>query len=409
MGADADDVRAQLRQRLQQDPRQELRERLGPAEQTDPWFDEFLAEGARTALNNILGLPGAMAAGFDPDGEVSQRLGTVGEGAFQKPTEGFTRMPTASELEAAGRSIPALVPGGQSPGERFTQEQLGVDARIRGSRAEHPMATTFGDITGDIATLLGGRQPIARLVQRAETRAVGSRPSLYFGRATPEAARNLEFVWQRTANTPAMRKLYRGLGRSAETGFEAAVLESLKGDDPLESAAWAAGGQLGGSALLEGMKHLFTGGPVSAAGKLTIAAATTGGLMQLLKSASPGGQDYILESLESGFDKVKWGLALGVLSGAAGAGRLRDTQWADRFPEIMDAIAATPRGFSLSILEEWRDGDDQTKARIEQRLQELSQGQVEAENAERLLESPGQLGARRGSVSGVIDRETTAE
>ena len=76
--------------------------------------------------------------------------------------------------------------------------------------------------------------------------------------------------------------------------MEAAVLDILKGDDPLETAGYAAGIQLGGSATLTAAKGLLTGGPLKAGAKLALTAVSFGAILQLAKATVPGGEDNLI-------------------------------------------------------------------------------------------------------------------
>ena len=108
-----------------------------------------------------------------------------------------------------------------------------------------------------------------------------------------------------------------------ETGFEAAVISALGDGDPVTASFFAAGAQAGGSFGLAVCKGLLSGGVLKAGAKISIAAASTFGLIQLFNSVSPIGTDSVLTSAESAFDKVALVMALGMVSGMVGAGRGR--------------------------------------------------------------------------------------
>lgn len=279
--------------------------------------------------------------------------------------------PTVNDLGAAVRSIPALLPGGQSPSERFQSEKLDFeaeDARIRESR---PVASTVGDVGGDIMTLLTGRLPNARNINAIESKLANKTPDLFFGKVPtappPGAARLLDDV----INSPTMRKLARGAGRSVEAGFEALALDILNGDDPLETAAYAAGGQLAGSAALELGKGLFSGGPLKAGTKITIAALSAGSLIKLAQDVTPGGEDSFIGSMEAGYEKVAFAGIAGVLSTLAGSGRLRGGRRAEDLPKLTDALAAVPRGAMISLLEDYVNASKPDQRKVDAVIQQL--------------------------------------
>ena len=130
--------------------------------------------------------------------------------------------------------------------------------------------------------------------------------------------------------------MMRGAGRAAETGAEAAILSVLNDGDPLETAAWAAGGQAVGSAML---------GSIKTVGKHPILASAFGmaALFQMAKETAPGGRDSFIDSVESGFEKVWWGILAGATATVAGAGRLRGGEIAKNWPRFADAVATIPR------------------------------------------------------------------
>jgi hypothetical protein len=98
------------------------------------------------------------------------------------------------------------------------------------------------------------------------------------------------------------------------------------------------------------------------------------GLIQTFKSAAPGGRDRILESAESGFDKVVMMLGLGVGSAALGATRYGrgNAALADQTRALVDGLSTIHRGTTLSILSDWTKGDTEDRAAIERTLTAMS-------------------------------------
>lgn len=307
----------------------------------------------------------------------------------QRPTltqRALRNIPRATLEDAAGvvEAIPALVPGGETPSEAYSRGREAFRAEEAAMRAEHPTAATVGDVGGDVLSLLIGRRSTRadKLLQRVETRLAG--------RSAIGAADDLASDLGRVLTGPAMQRLARGAGRSIETGVEAAALDILKDPnaDPIEVAALAAGGQLVGSGALSGAKGLLSGGPTSAGLKLSLAAIGTAGLLQVLKASTPGGRDRVLESVETGYDKVAMALALGAASAAIGATRYGrgNTALADQTRAFLDGLGTVHRGTLLSLLTEWTEGDDKQKATIERVLTEVAQnpaykGKNDAERA----------------------------
>jgi hypothetical protein len=90
--------------------------------------------------------------------------------------------------------------------------------------------------------------------------------------------------------------------------------------------------------LPQRFQRTFTGRVASAAAT----AFATGSLIQFFKSAIPGGEDRLMESLEAGYGKVIYGAALGAASSLIG-GRPSGTGMFQRFPDVMDALQTLPR------------------------------------------------------------------
>ena len=335
----------------------------------------FLDRAVSTFANNVLGLPRgmgnllAMGAAAVPSSDVPggfrQRL-EVEKNRFPASALRAIPAPTVEGIGAGIRSLPALVPGGESFGQRFDESMSQITAEREASAAANPFSAVAGDVTGDVASIFAGRAPFASRINKAETALAGKAPSALFG-----ASDNAKFVLDRTILSSPMRTLARGAGRSAEAGFEAAVLDVVKGDDPLETALFAAGGQAGGSLLLHAGKGLVSGGVGQAGLKLGMAALAVGSTLQLLKSATPGGENSVIDSVETGYGKVTWTLALGALAGMAGAGRLRGGEWAERFPIMTDALATVPRASVISLMEDWRDAGEATKGQMEVVINQL--------------------------------------
>ena len=348
--------------------------------------------GARGWIDNVLSMPSAVSeissiplSGLSAGIEGAASAATGGEFDFlrrysenqqQFPSNLLRNIPrpTVQGIEAVASGVGAMMPGGNTPIGAAAAALYESNTRDKLVRGEHPIATKVGDTAGDIASILGARIPVLGRIANFEHKIV-PKYDVFFGGAKSAIAANpgLRRAADRVVNSPTMRRLGRGVFRAGETGFEAAVLEAMQGDDPLASAGFAAGAQLAGSGSLAVIEGLRSGGPAKAGIKLTLAAAGVMGLTQVLKEATPGGRDRILESAESGFAKVALTLGLGAASAMLGAGRLRGTQISEDFPMIIDAIATIPRGASLSILTRWNDGNDEEKITIENALNKLSQ------------------------------------
>lgn len=349
---------------------------------------------ARGIINNVLAVPSASgdllaaaSAGIQQVSPINQfqRLINQYRGVenptfrerFAEERESFPASalraiprPTTTDITAAAKSIPSLLPGGETPSEAFGRNREALDEEEFEMRSAHPVAAATGDVTADIASLFLSRRSakVGNIMRRFETR-MGA------GEAAT-ASKSLVDDLSQSLQRPAFRALARGAGRAVETGVEAAVLDILKDPaaDPLETAAIAAGAQLVGSGALGSAQGLLSGGPTRAGLKVAVAAASTMGLLQLLKSATPGGRDRILESMEGGYDKVALALGLGAASAAIGFTRYGrgNTALSEQTRNLLDGMATTHRGITLSLLTRWNDADPDERETIEKVLAEVA-------------------------------------
>lgn len=278
--------------------------------------------------------------------------------------------PTVEGITAAVKSVPSLLPGGETPPEAMARNRLEFQRDDLAMRDAHPTAAKVGEVGGDILSLFLGRKGsgIDKAIQRVETRLAG--------RTGVDVAKSMADDINKVFKGPAMQKMARGGVRSLESGVEAAALDILKDPnaDPVETAAIAAGGQMVGSGVLQASKGLLSGGPRSVGLNLTVASVAAMGLIQTFKSAVPGGRDRILESAESGFDKVLLTLGVGLGSAAIGATRYGrgNAALSEQTRAMIDGLATVHRGSTLSILSDWTKGSAQEKSEIEQALSAMS-------------------------------------
>lgn len=266
----------------------------------------------------------------------------------------FVPGPTGDDLMGAvqrvGEGAAALRTGNFS---QFRPDAAGQQRELTDSLAQQfPVASSLGQISGDVLTLVTGRQPIAAARGRANL------VSQNLAKAVEKSSRGVELaptvmsaLKNVTQGSSATRTLLNRAGRAAETGLEGFTLAALNGQaDPMETFGYAAGTQAAGSLLLSSMSGLFSGGFEKAGVKLAVSAAAIGAMIQMFKSATPGGEDYILPSMEAGFDKVMLGIAAGTVSGLSGMGRVTKGFPVRAMPDAADVITSMQRGATLSIM-----------------------------------------------------------
>jgi hypothetical protein len=351
----------------------------------------ILAEGIRKLADTALSLPQIAGDTLAAGASVPAFLGGLipgGEGPVEAARREFSEqqqqfpasalraidLPDANQVAAGLMSFPAFVPGGESPGDSFDRHLSDIDVQELRNEANFPLATGAGELVADLLALLLTKRPVSGRIISTERKLLAENP-LEFGKAVTAIAAKPGFTQgvKEFFSTPVMKHLYRGTGRSAETGAEATMLEIINGDNPVETAALAAGFQGSSSLILAALKGKNLGaGDVGL--RIAAAGAGTASLYQLIKDAVPGGDDSILDSLEFGYEKVLLAVALGLASGAVGAGRLRgkDTVLQRNGPKMMDAISTLHRGTFIGLLAAAKDGTPEQQAQIEQTLDVLT-------------------------------------
>jgi hypothetical protein len=226
-------------------------------------------------------------------------------------------------------------------------------------REQFPGWAAGGDVSGDVATLALGRLPWQRgvqrqkfikdVTQRAAEVVEPTNMSYLMTKLKPSVAREIQDIWK----TKLVKNLRRGFLRAGETGIEGAALAVLNENDPVQTAAYAAGAQMLGSSIMA------ASGTKTGLG-LTAAAAIGMTFHQMLKDAMPGGKDYILESIETSYQHLTALLIAGGLVTLAGAGRAPARLQAN-MPELADALTSVPRGAVLSWISEMNDPRNDTE------------------------------------------------
>jgi hypothetical protein len=347
----------------------------------------FLSQAGRAVLDNIgqtPDLPGNLLAAGAAGLQGIGGLATGGDFDFMRrfeeeqgkfPASFLLQAPTtnANEMEAFADTFrkefgrrPVDVEGVENPvpfftdrfGPSFDVELERINAEQERLGEEFPKSSFFGDIFGEGLSLVGGRAPFARRINAAESALVAKR---FTDSMTQPGTRKL---FELAMDSGPVRSLMRGTGRSVETGAEAAVLALLNEGDPAETAAYAAGAQAGGSAIL---------GSLKTAGKHPIIASALGfaALIQLSKETVPGGEDNFIDSLQTGFEKVWWSILAGATVTAGGAGRGRGGIISQSWPKIADAFAATPRGTMIALLENYLNASPEEQETVDNVLEQI--------------------------------------
>lgn len=355
--------------------------------QTSPGLGwAMLKEGARRLGDTVLETPriaGDTLAGLASAPDLIHGLVPGGQGPIDEFKNAFTAeqnkfpasflrsfnddkgidLPNVNQAIAGAKSIPSLMPGGESPGDAYSRNLDSLNQGQAVNELSFPVGTGAAKLAADVGTMFMTKKPFAKGI-------INSERSLMEAVKTLATTPGFKQGMKETLRSTGMKHLYRGAGRSIEAGAEATMLEIINGDNPVESAALAAGLQGGGSLLL----HALTGTGSKSLGSvgLRIAAASvgTGSIWQLMKDVVPGGDDNLLNSMTTGYEKVMLAVVLGVASGAVGAGRLRGASegWQKNLPQTMDALNTIHRGTFLGLMLRAKDGTPEEQALIDNTL-----------------------------------------
>jgi hypothetical protein len=298
----------------------------------------------------------------------------------------------AGELLAIGGAAPAAIPGGKTFAESLMEEKkklpasallampdpdaedvLAVPGAIRKSlsdpfihrrrllstrfkesvaeeekkAADSPIGATAGRTAADIGTMLAMR-PGQRLSE-----------VLKLGPFNPRA----EIEGTKGALNYAAKALARGTGRTAEAGFDGAVVATLGDGDPVKTAAWSAGVQAGGSMAMAA-KNSFFRNPLK-----TFAALYLG--HEMFKAIAPGPQD-LFESKDTAVSEMVAAYGLGTAAALAGGTRGIGS---GNVRAITDAFSSASRATIASVVTQLQEAAANKQPQYARVLELLAQDQ----------------------------------
>ena len=346
----------------------------------DPGFAKVLGNEAGTRFtDNAIGLGQLMLDAGSKPNWLHRQLGLT-------PPSGT--LPSSDQIVGTLKAIPQIpdiIGNGEGLLGEFQQRSAREAYLEKASRDKQPTAQAIGRTGGDIASLLTGRSGFVKKAAKAVPRAAAN--------FTPGTAR----AAQRWFAGPKMQRLARGAGHTGTVGFEEALLAASQDGSPGTAAAIAAAGQAGGSLALSIGKL-----PLSVKGLAATAIGLTA-LIQMGKEATPGGQNRILESSESAFQKMVYTAAVAGVAGLGGSGRLsarHGYKIGQDMPLVADAITGIPRGTAMSIVAQVTNENRSGSNRIERTLTELAGNPGVFTDKER---STLTKGINSGDIAGAID------
>jgi len=274
---------------------------------------EGMKTGAGELVANMLGLPHAagelLALGKAGIGTAAG----VGTAALTgKPLNVAETWKAARRTEENSLPVQALL-AMPEPNSGDVLGALGIEEK--GS----DLATSAGKTAADIGTMLT-LNPASRM-----KKLLGLRGSTT-AKVDPDTRGMLD---------KAARSLLGGAGKTAEAGFEGAVVGALGEGDPANTAAWSAGIQAGGSMALTA-KAAFLKHPFQTFGSLWLG-------HEMFKAVAPGPQD-LFDSKDAAVQEMVGAYGLGLAASLVGAGRGTDSQ------RVVNAISRASRTGVASVV-----------------------------------------------------------
>lgn len=348
-------------------------------------------------------------AALDPDSTPMIRQGM--RQAFGSFLANMASIPHASgKLLATGAALPALVPGGKSFADARAEEEKrlpasallaipdvsteevlavpgaigrsfsNVNANVRRARelwrdpnavvppiaspnipqnfraavaeeerlaADNPIASSAGRTAGDVASMLTLR-PGQRLAEALKLQRMNPRASLTDTKGVLDTA---------------ARTLLRGTGRTAEAGFDGAVMGALGDADPAKTAAWSAGLQAGGSVALTA-KNAFFRNPLKSFAALYLG-------HEMWKSVAPGPQD-LFDSKDTAVNELVAAYGLGAAAALVGSTRGAGT---GNVLRVTDALSSASRATVASVVTQLQEAAANNQPQYARVLELLGQDQ----------------------------------
>jgi hypothetical protein len=383
---------------------------------TDPamqsQINQGMKQGVGSFLANVLSLPhaagellaagaavpqtvggAAMAAARGQPMQIGERFGKARTEQEQKlPASALLALPdptTEQVLAVPGaikRSMSAvganrdramgMLRGDQGAAEQPVQDPSlpnAFDAAVTAEQqnaANAPLATSAGRAAGDAASLLTLRpgERMREILKLRNTAEPTARRSRLLGRERDGVEES------RGKLDEATKTLKPWLGRTAEAGFDGAVVSALGDGDPVATAGWTAGIQAAGGAAL-GAKAWIWKNPGKAAFTLILGS-------EMYKAVAPGPQN-IAESKDEAVRTFVGAYGLASLAGLAGSGRpagsfLRSLSTASRggvasvVTQLQEAAAEGKSEYGR-VLEQLASNPDYFGRETRQRLERASQ------------------------------------
>ena len=268
------------------------------------------------------------------------------------------------EILGAGAFARDIAMGAESPNlqESIQRQEL---TRAR-NLEERPLTTGAANLLGDAASLitLRARGAPARGRQELFDSVTATAIRNQANKGVTDAAEHIQFLKQNRGLASALSDSLKGSrqylksrgARAVDAGIDGYLTGIINGQDPIELAAYGAGGQAASSVLLS-LASLPFGNNLTKTGLgLATTALGFGALTQVFKDITPGGEDNLIDSIEGGFQKLVLAIAAATGAVLVGGGRLTAPErLVNALPGIADGITRLQRGAMLSAIGEYRE------------------------------------------------------
>lgn len=375
-------------------------------------FSEGVAQGGlETTLDNLLGIPEFVARGGRGMNNIA--LSSMGYEMKPIPQEGLLGLPSGREAAAGiDTALGKVGMGGLLSVSPNFDENLARRERVA---EQAPVGDFIGSTATDAGFLALGRAPLMQgktggIFDEGIEAALEKASQVLGRKAAPTGSARFT---KEIIDNETVRKMARGVGRAGETSLEGLTIAVLKGGDPFEAALMSGGAQLASSVVQTATGEIFEfpeelvnkdkdGKPlqpktlVGKARALAINGAIYGGLYQILNSALPGGVDSVLQSEESGYNKVLAMLALGAAANIVGQRTSEDSVLA-AYPVVADYITSIPRTAMTGFIADMSKPDAPVYEKVLERIQQAPEA-FPQDQMDRLLE-----GLKTGSFGSTVD------
>ena len=330
-------------------------------------------------LNALLQIP-SFAENLEDNGKqaalwLTEQMG-YGSPELRNAVEGAASLPQmmrgvspVGDLRAEDvRAAPELMPGGKSF-EDSRREQL---ARTQGLKLTHPTAYAAGEIGATAGEVVGTKRitGMSKLMRARDIRLSDAAKKAREAKLERERPGGGQEWSKQKLTSPGYYSLAKGLGRAGETTMEGWLTAALNEGDPLEMAAIAGTGQAAASPILT--LASIKGRPGRGRMMTALAKAAVAGTAITVWELLPGGDEKTAtQALDSGFDKVKGGIATNLFLGAIGMGRFR-TQDLAQVNRFTDDIQGVQRAGTLATIERFAGSDDRTRNKIKRVLRTMA-------------------------------------